>query len=164
MGKTCKPKKVTSYDYNKKGKVLCRTSKKLVLILATFILVTEASKKDNDIVLNKVLYIYYLLRFRKDKKNKVQLLNNSGNKVNMMTPVYALKLGPKVCHTDIKALKINSSTFKTFKILLTSFQAKNKLKQARFFQETFLFANLSVEVVLKMPYLTFNKANVSFLD
>ena len=55
--------------------------------------VTEASKKDND-VLNWVLCIYYLIWL---KKNKSLTLIDFGNKVNDMTPAYILKLGFQVC-------------------------------------------------------------------
>lgn len=43
-------------------------AKKLVLVLATFASITKTNKK-NSMTLAKILYIYYLLRFHKDKKN-----------------------------------------------------------------------------------------------
>ena len=69
----------------------------------------ESSKKD-EVVLKRVLYIHYPLRFRKDKKNKVQALINSGNEVNAITPAYALKLGLKILRTNVGAQKIEGST------------------------------------------------------
>ena len=39
---------------------------------------------------------------------------------------------------------------------------KDILKKARFFKETFLLADLSVEVVLEMPFLNFNNADIKF--
>lgn len=47
-------------------------------------------------VLEKVLYIHYLLYFCKDKKNKVQALINSGKKVDAIRLEYTLKLGLKI--------------------------------------------------------------------
>ena len=85
---------------------------------------------------------------------------NSGSKVNTMTPRYALKLGLKVRHNDIRAQKIDSSTFKTFGMVLASFQVENKLRRARFFQESFLLAHTSVEVVLGMLFLTLSNADI----
>lgn len=70
--------------------------------MAIFILVTEISKKD-EVVLDRVLYIYYLFRFYKNKKNEMQALINFNNKVNAITPVYALKLDLKICYTNIRA-------------------------------------------------------------
>ena len=43
---------------------------------------------------------------------------------------YILKLGLKVCPTNVKVQKINNSTFKKFEIVIASFQVKNKLKKA----------------------------------
>ena len=54
-----------------------------------------------------------------------------------MTPAHTSKLGLKVYFTNVRAQKIDGSIFKTFGIVLASFQVKDKLKKARFFQETF---------------------------
>lgn len=62
---------------------------------------TEASKE--DVVLTKVPCIHYPLRFRKNKKNDVQTLIDSGSEVNAMTPAYASKLGFRVRRTNIGA-------------------------------------------------------------
>lgn len=61
---------------------------------------TEASKKD-DVILEKVPCIHYLLCFYKNKKNQVQVLIDSSSKVNTITPEYILKLGLKICSTNV---------------------------------------------------------------
>ena len=81
-----------------------------------------------------------------------------------MAPAYASKFCLKVYSTDVGAQKIDSSTFETFGIVLASFQIKDKLGRIRFFQETFLFANISTEVVLAMLFFTFSNANVRFIE
>lgn len=43
---------------------------------------------------------------------------------------YASKQSFKICATNIKAQKIDSFIFKTFKIILASFQIKDKLDRA----------------------------------
>lgn len=63
---------------------------------------TKASKEDT-VVLEKVLCIYYPLFFCKDKKNKLRTLINLGSKVNAMTLMDALKLGFKIRRTNVKA-------------------------------------------------------------
>lgn len=73
--------------------------------------------------LDWVLCIYYPVWFKKDK---VRALINFGNKVNTITPAYALKLSLKVRSTDIGAQKTNVSTLKMFEIILTSFQVEDK--------------------------------------
>ena len=42
---------------------------------------TEASKEDNVVILDKVPYIHYLLYFCKDKKNEIWALIDFGSKV-----------------------------------------------------------------------------------
>ena len=81
-----------------------------------------------------------------------------------MSPVYASKLGLKVYHTDVGAQKIDGSTLKIFKMVLASFQVEDKLRRIWFFQETFLLANISAEVVLDIPFLTLSNANVQFVE
>ena len=63
---------------------------------------------------------------------------------------------------NVEAQKIDGSTFETFGMVLASFQVEDKLRKARFFQETILLANLSIEVVLEMPFLIFNNTDIKF--
>lgn len=42
------------------------------------------------------------------------------------------------------------------------FLVHNKLSKAQFFEETFLLARTSMEVVLEMPFLFFNNINLQF--
>ena len=135
-------------------------AKKLVLISATFLSVTETNTEGT---LERVSCIYYPLRFQKDTIG-VRALVNLGNEVNAMTPAYAVKLGLKVQKTDIGAQKIDGSTLKTFGMVLANFQAEDKLGRARFFQETFLLADIYAEVVLGMPFLTLSNVNVQFVE
>lgn len=105
--------------------------KKLVSVSATFMLVTKASRK--NVVLKRILSIYYLLRFQKDKENERQSLINSGSKMNKMTQAYALKLGLKLRRTDVRAQMIDGSTLETFEMVLASFQLEDSVKRANFF-------------------------------
>ena len=135
-------------------------AKKLVSVLATFSSVTETNKK---VTLKRIPCIYYPLRFRKDTEG-VRALVDLGSKVNAMTLTYAAKLGLKVQKTDIGAQKIDGSTLETFGMILADFQVEDKLGRARFFQETFLLADISTEVVLGMPFLTLSNVNVQFVE
>lgn len=94
-------------------------------------------------ILAIVLYIYYLFCFLKDA-NKVWVLLDLSSEVNTMMPAYTLKLGLKVRQINVGAQKIDGSILKTFKIILASFQVKKKLWKARFFEKTFLLANISI--------------------
>ena len=52
----------------------------------------------------------------------------------------------------------------TFGMVIASFQIEDKLGRARFFQESFLLANTSIEVVLGMLFLTFSNADIKFAE
>lgn len=82
-------------------KVLPRTFKKPVLVLRISAPINEAIR-ENKVILKKISYIYYQLRFRKDTL-EVKALLNFNSKVNAITPAYATKLGSKVCFTNIGA-------------------------------------------------------------
>ena len=77
-----------------------------------------------------------------------------------MTPAYTLKLDLRVHPTNVEAQKIDGSTLKTSRVVLAIFQIDDKLKRARFFQETFLLTNISMEIVLGKLFLTFSNAYV----
>lgn len=101
---------------------MSKISKKQVLVSAISTSVTEANKKD-DIILEKVFCIHYSVWF---KKNEVQALINLSNKVNAITLVYASKLDFQVRCANVGAQKIDDSTFKTFGMVMASFQVKDK--------------------------------------
>lgn len=49
-------------------------------------------------------------------------------------------------------------------MVITSFQIKDKFKKANFFPKTFLIANISIKVVLKIFFFIFNNANIFFAN
>lgn len=51
----------------------------------------------------------------------MQALIDFGSKLNAIRLAYILKLDFKVCHINIRTLKIDNSIFKTFEIVLTNF-------------------------------------------
>ena len=76
--------------------------------------------------LERVSYIYYLLRFREDTEG-IKALIDSNSKVNTITLAYIAKLGLKVQKTDIEAQKIDGSILDIFGMVLTDFQVEDKL-------------------------------------
>ena len=48
-------------------------------------------------------------------------------------------------------------------MVVAAFSMKDKANRVRFFEETFLVANISPKVVFGMPFLTLSSANVDFL-
>lgn len=56
---------------------------------------------------------------------------NSGSKANTMNLDFARKLGLHIKKTNVGAQKIDSSTLKTFKIVIADFQVENKIGKPR---------------------------------
>ena len=81
-----------------------------------------------------------------------------------MNLAYASRLGLQVYRTNIGAQKIDGSTLKTFGMVLASFQVEDKVGRIQFFQETFLLADISMGVVLGIPFLTLSNADVQFVE
>ena len=132
------------------------------MVSATSLSVIEASKEEY-VSLEQVPCIHYSLHFHKDTVG-VRALIDSSSEINAMSPAYASKLSLKIYHTNVGAQKIDGSTLETFGMILASFQVEDKLGRIQFFQETFLLANISVEVVLGMLFLIFRNANVQFVE
>ncbi len=79
-----------------------------------------------------------------------------------MTPVYAAELGLTTRKTSVGAQKIDGSPLETYGMVLASFLLQDSLGRVRFFEETFLLADTSMEVVLGMPFLALSNANFQF--
>lgn len=95
--------------------------------------------------------------------SQLKPLSDSGNEVNVTTPTYTAKWGLVTQKTDIEAQKIDGSTLVTDGMVLAGFSVPNKLGKVWFFEETFMLADISMEVVLEMPFLTFYNTDMKFL-
>ena len=124
--------------------------------------IAQGSDRLSVLDLAHVPCIHYPVCSRKDQA-EVWALIDSGSEVNAMTPAYTSKLGLKDRATDVET-QIDGSTLKTFGMVLVSFQVENKLGRARFFQETFLVADTSAEVILGMPFLTLSTVDANFAE
>ena len=92
------------------------------------------------------------------------ILLNSANEINAIHPTFAKKLGLLIRPTDIGEQKIDGITLDTYEIVVVAFLIIDKANQVRFIKETFLIANVSPKVVLKMFFFTLNSADIDFLD
>ena len=115
--------------------------------------------EDTSRPLERVPCIHHPLRFRKNLR-KTRALIDLGSEVNAMTPAYVAKLGLGVQETDIGAQKIDGSILDTFGMVLADFQVEDKLGRTRFFQETFLVANTTSEVIFGIPFLTLSNIDI----
>ena len=111
-----------------------------------------------------VLYIHYSIQFKKDtNKAQVKALIDSGSEVNAIYLTFAKQLGLPIRPTDIGAQKIDSNTLDTYRMVVAAFSMIDKGNWVRFFEKIFLVANISLEIVLKMPFLTLSDANIDFV-
>ena len=133
------------------------SAKKLVSVSTTFTSVTSAREE----ALECVPYIRYPVQFKKDK-TLVQALIDSGSEVNAVYPSFVKQLGLSIRPTDVGAQKIDGTTLDTHGMVVAVFLMENRANRVRFFEETFLMANVSPEVVLGMPFLTLSNADVDF--
>ncbi len=79
-----------------------------------------------------------------------------------MIPAYATKLGLTAQKTSVGAQKINGSLLETYGMVSASFSLQDSLRKVWFFEETFLLANTSMEVVLEMLFLALSNADSQF--
>ena len=132
-------------------------AKKLVSISATSTSVTGAREE----ALERVPCIRYPVQFKKDK-TLVQALIDLGSEINAMHASFVKQLGLSIRSTDVGAQKIDGTTLNTHGMVVAAFSMVDKANRVRFFEETFLVANVSPKVVLGMPFLILSNANVDF--
>ena len=87
-----------------------------------------------------------------------------GSEINAIHPTYITKLGLRTRKIDVGAQKIDGSYLDTFGIVIADCSVKDMLGRVRFFQETFLLANIGLEMVLEVLFLTFSKADIRFAE
>ena len=112
--------------------------------------------------LARVPCIRYFMTFRK-KCVPISTLFDSGSEVNAIYSTFSWELGLPIRTIDVGAQKIDSTMLDTFKMVVVAFSVTDKANQVRFFKETFIVANVSPEIVLKMFFLTLSGADVNFL-
>ena len=88
---------------------------------------------------------------------------DSRSEINAIHPTFAKQLGLPVRLTDVGAQKIDSTTLDIYEMVVATFSVVDKVNQVRFFEETFLVANVSTEVVFGILFLTLSGADIDFL-
>ena len=138
--------------------------KKLVTVSATCTPITvakeEAVGENLGSNLTRVPCICYSINFR---KKSLSVLLDSGSEVNAVHPAFAKELDLPIRSTDVGAQKIDSTMLEIYGMIVAAFSVENKANRVRFFEETFLVANVSLKVVLEMSFFTLSSANIDFL-
>ncbi len=108
--------------------------------------------------LERVSCIWYSVIF----KDQTETLLDLGSKVNAMSQAFAQQLGLKIYKTNVGVQKIDSTTLKTYEMVVSTFSVLNKDGKKRFFEESFLLTDVKLDLVLRMPCLTMSNADVDF--
>ena len=107
--------------------------------------------------------IQYPITFWK-KSVPMLVLLDLGSKVNAIYPTFAKELGLSIRLTDVRVQKINNTTLDTFGIIVAAFSVMDKTNRVRFLEKTFLVANISLKIVLEMPFPTLSGVDIDLLD
>ena len=90
----------------------------------------------------------------------VSALLDSGNEVNVMHPAFAKRLGFVVQAINVGAQKIADATLETYGMVVAAFSVTDQADRVKFFEETFLVANISPDVILEMLYFTLSGVDI----
>ncbi len=123
------------------------------MVLAASMSMTEKTEE-----LERILCIWYPFTF----KDQTETLLNSKNEVNPMSQAFAQQLSLIIRKTNVWAQKIDGTTLKTYEIVVSTFSVLDKDDKERFFEESFLLADVKPDIVLGMPFLTMNNADIDF--
>lgn len=64
----------------------------------------------------------------------------------------------------MKAQKIDDTTLKTFEIVIAAFLVYDKAENICFFKEIFLLSNISMDMALRIFFLTLSNADIYFTN
>ncbi len=134
-------------------KQVSQKGKKLVVVLATPMSMTEKTEE-----LEQMPYIWYLVTF----KDQTEALLDSKSKVNIMSQAFVQQLGLKIRKTNVGAQKIDGTTLETYGMVVSTFSMSNKDGRERFFEESYLLADIKPDIVLEMLFLTMSNADIDF--
>ncbi len=79
-----------------------------------------------------------------------------------MNQAFAQKLGLKIRKTNVGAQKIDGTILETYGMVVSNFSVSDKNGRERFFEESFLLADVRLDIVLGMLFLTMSNADVDF--
>ena len=93
----------------------------------------------------------------------MQALIDSRSEINAIHLFFNKKLGLPIRLIDIGAQKMDGTTLDTHEMVVAAISVVDKANQVRFFEETFLVANVSPKVVFEIFFLILSGADVDFL-
>ncbi len=114
--------------------------------------------KKTEEELEQVTCIRYPVIFN----DQTEVLLDSGSEVNAMSQTFEQQLGLKIRKTNVGAQKIDGTTLETYGMILSTFSVSDKDGRERFFEKSFLLADIRPDIVLRMPFLTMSNVDVNF--
>lgn len=109
--------------------------------------------------LQQVSYIHYFVQFN---IFYVKEFINSSSQANMIQPSFGNELSLHICNLIVDVQKINASQIGIYVMVIVLFQADNKDRKFRFFEEIFLQAEISINITFKMLFLVLNNVELNF--
>ncbi len=114
--------------------------------------------KKTEEELERIPCIRYPVTF----KDQSKALLDTGSKVNAMSQAFAQQLGLKICKTNVGAQKIDGTILETYGMVVSTFSVSDKDGRERFFEESFLLAEVKPDIVLGKLFLTMSNADIDF--
>ncbi len=102
--------------------------------------------------------IWYSITF----KDQTKAVLDSRSEVNIISQAFVYQFGLKIQKTNIGAQKIDSNTLKTYGLVVSTFFVLDKDGRERFFEESFLLADVKPDLVLGILFLTMSNADIYF--
>lgn len=98
----------------------------------------------------------------KFQENKICIFIDSNSEVNTITLAFVVKLGLTILKTSIGVQKIDGLVLETYSMALAYFLLQNSLERVRFFEKTFLLVDINIEMILRIPFVSFDNADIKF--
>ncbi len=95
-------------------------------------------------------------------KDQTEALLDSESEVNVMSQAFIHQLDLKIRKTNVRAQKIDGTTLKTYGMIVFTFSVLDKDGRKRFFEESFILADVKPYIMLGMPFLTMSNADVDY--
>ena len=117
---------------------------------------TSMTGKKTEEELEQVPCIWFSVNF----EDQTETLLNSESKVNAINLVFTSQPGFRIWKTNIAAQKIDGTTLKTYGMVVSIFSLLNKNDREKFFEESFLWADIKLDTMLEIPFLTMRNVDI----
>ena len=110
--------------------------------------------------INSLFIKNILMQNVRGKINTFSALTDSDAEVNIINRVTARKMGLSILNTNIGLSAIHDKTVKIYEMHYIEFQQKDEQGRVRYFQDTFLAADIDTRIILDMSWLIMTNLNI----